>query len=141
MPIRAKLKKTFGSKKNGSGDSTPSGTSPPLRKDIEYYKPHEIPKSKYRGKVDKEHQERLDAYSFADAFGSAPRRASQALSGTFSPGGTHAQSAAQTRRSSWQSRNPSSLSTTNTSLNSSLDSRDKSLASTSTPGGYTQECK
>ena len=135
MAIRDKLRKTFSSKKNGSRDTTPNSTSPPLRKDIEYYKPHEIPKSKYRGKVDKAHQESLDAYSFGDAFQSTVRRASQALSGTFSPGGTQAQSAAQSRRSSWLSRDPSSMSTVasqDTEM-SSVDQRRKSVASAGAP--------
>jgi hypothetical protein len=143
MPLRDRLKKTFGSKKNGSGDSTPSGTSPPRRKDIEYYKPHEIPKSKYRGKVDKAHQEKLEAYSFADASQQVRRKTSQALSGTFSPGGTNARSlapsaapsATPSRRASSMSRTKSSLST-NTTMGSDVDSVDyrrKSVASAGVP--------
>ena len=98
MAIREKLRKTFGKKSRGSssGGSTPSTSSDPNhytgRTDIEYYKPHEIPKSKYKGKVDPEHKERLEAYSFADAFNTVRRKSSQALSGTMSPGGTKSQS-------------------------------------------------
>lgn len=107
MAIREKLKKTFGRKKEGkdgvSGSSTPSTSSEKHftgRTDIEYYKPHEIPKSKYRGKVDPEHKETLESYSFADALASMRRRSSQALSGIVSPGGTKSQS----RRPSYMSR-------------------------------------
>lgn len=105
MAIRERLRKTFKRNKDGSssGGSTPSTSSDPDhytgRTDIEYYKPHEIPKSKYKGKVDPEHKERLDAYSFADAFSTVRRKSSQALSGIMSPGGTKSQS----RRASYMS--------------------------------------
>ena len=99
MAIREKLRKTFRKKDSGSsssGGSTPSTGSSDIhytgRTDIEYYKPHEIPKSKYKGKVDPEHRERLESYSFADAFNTVKRKSSQALSGIMSPGGTKAQS-------------------------------------------------
>lgn len=99
MGLRDRVKKTFNKKKDSgssSGGSTPSSGSDPShytgRTDIEYYKPHEIPRSKYRGRVDPEHKEKLDAFSFSDAFGTAQRRASQALSGVMSPGGTKSQS-------------------------------------------------
>lgn len=96
MGIRSKISKKF-SKKTGSNSSKSGSTSPPRRTDIEYYKESEIPKSKYRGKVDKAHQEQLDSYSLGDAFQTLRRKSSQALSGTFSPGGTKSQS----RRGSW----------------------------------------
>lgn len=104
MAIRERLRKTFGGKKkDGSASGKSSTSSDPThytgRTDIEYYKPHEIPKSKYRGRVDPEHQERLDTYSFADAFDEARRRGSRALSGIMSPGGTKSQS----RRTSYMS--------------------------------------
>jgi len=130
MAIRDRLRRRFGSKKNGSNDSTPGSNSPPKRSDIEYYKPHEIPKSKYRGKVDKAHQDRLEAYSLGDAFNVVRRKSSQALSGTFSPGGTQSQS----RRASWISRGKSTLSTDNGG--SDIDSkslRRKSVASAGAP--------
>lgn len=98
MGLRDRVKKTFKKKEGGSssGGSTPSTGSDSIhytgRTDIEYYKPHEIPRSKYRGRVDPEHKEKLDAFSFSDAFGTAQRRASQALSGVMSPGGTKSQS-------------------------------------------------
>lgn len=130
MAIRDRLRKRFGSKKNGSDDSTPGDNSPRKRNDIEYYKPNEIPKSKYRGKVDKAHQDRLDSYSLGDAFNVVRRKSSQALSGTLSPGGTQSQS----RRESLTGRAKSTLSTTG--AGSDLDSRSlrrKSVASAGVP--------
>ena len=90
MPFRSAFKKTFTRKRTLS--STPTGDSEDTgyrRSDIEYYEAHEIPKPKYRGRIDSEHKDRLQAFNFASAFG---KRASSALSGTFSPRGTHAQS-------------------------------------------------
>ena len=90
MPFRSAFKKTFTRKRTPS--STPIGDSEDTgyrRSDIEYYEEHEIPKPKYRGRIDAEHKDRLQAFNFASAFG---KRASSALSGTFSPRGTHAQS-------------------------------------------------
>lgn len=105
MGFRDRVRKTF-KKKDGSsssGGSTPSTGSDPShytgRTDIEYYKPNEIPKSKYKGRVDPEHKEKLETYSFADAFNQVKRKSSQALSGIMSPGGTKSQS----RRPSYMS--------------------------------------
>lgn len=104
MGLRDRVRKTF-KKKDGSssGGSTPSTSSDPNhytgRTDIEYYKPNEIPKSKYKGKVDPEHKEKLENYSFSDAFQTVRRKSSQALSGIMSPGGTKSQS----RRPSYMS--------------------------------------
>lgn len=113
MAIRDRIRKTFGKKESPSptGSDTHTSTKPSEyhytgpysytgRTDVEYYKPHEVPRSKYRGRVDPEHKDLLEAYSFTDAFSSAPRRASQALSGVMSPGGTKSQS----RRTSCISR-------------------------------------
>jgi len=101
MGLRLKLRKTFSSKPKNTTSTghipEPGETYYTERTDIEYYKPHEIPRSKYRGKVDPEHQASLAAFSLADAFSSARRRSSLALSGTFSPGGTKAQSRATSR--------------------------------------------
>lgn len=103
MGLRDTLKRTFTKKPSDASDG-----KPPRRKDIEYYKPHEIPKSKYRGKVDKLHQAQLEAYSLEGAFASVRRRASNAFSGTFSPGGTGARSAATSLApSAVNSRRPS----------------------------------
>jgi hypothetical protein len=118
MTLREKLKRRFTGKKS----SDASDGYPPRRKDIEYYKPHEIPKSKYRGKVDKLHQATLDAYSLEGAFSSARRRASNAFSGTFSPRGTNAQSAAP-------SASPSAAPSTTVSRRPSY-SRERSHLST-----------
>lgn len=112
MGLRLRLRKTFSSshKKPTAETHTPSPgeTYYTDRTDIEYYKPHEIPRSKYRGKIDPEHQASLAAFSLADAFASVKRRSSLALSGTFSPGGTKAQSRATSRAPSRvQSRAPS----------------------------------
>lgn len=102
MGLRVRLRKTFSSSKKSSiPDASPTGEKYYTdRTDIEYYKPHEIPKSKYRGKVDPEHQASLNAFSLANAFAAAKRRSSFALSGTFSPRGTNAQSRAASRMAS-----------------------------------------
>jgi len=110
MGLRGKLRKTFSSKKIPTIDSMSITGEEQFytdRTDIEYYKPNEIPRSKYRGKVDPEHQARLAAFSLADAF-AAERRSSLALSGSFSPGGTKSQSMAGSRAASIElSRRPS----------------------------------
>lgn len=127
MAIRDRLRKTFKRNKDSSssGGSTPSTSSDPDhytgRTDIEYYKPHEIPKSKYKGKVDPNHKKSLDAYSFADAFSTVRRRSSQALSGIMSPGGTKSQS----RRASYMSH-----------MSKASNDRGKSVSSAAgLPGG------
>ena len=139
MGLRVKLRKTFSSsntKKNSTSSQIgPTGETFYMhRTDIEYYQPNEIPKSKYRGRVDPEHHASLQAFSLSDAFTSEPRRSSLALSGTFSPGGTKAQSRVQSRA---PSRRPSvheiSGLRTHTELddetsNSSSTSREKSFA-------------
>ncbi|EHY56446.1 hypothetical protein HRR83_002472 [Exophiala dermatitidis] len=115
MGLRARLRKRFSSSSKMSSTPDPILPNEPhytARTDIEYYKPHEIPRSKYRGKVDPEHQASLAAFSLADAFSAPARRNSMALSGTFSPGGTKAQSLAASRiqsraQSRVQSRVPS----------------------------------
>ncbi|KIV81468.1 hypothetical protein PV11_03654 [Exophiala sideris] len=101
MGLRIKLRKTFSSssaKKSSFPDCSPTGEKYYTdRTDIEYYKPNEIPKSKYKGRVDPEHAASLAAFSLADAFSLAKKRSSAALSGTFSPRGTNAQSRAASR--------------------------------------------
>lgn len=122
MSLRERIKRRFTKNASDTSDGYP-----PRRKDIEYYKPNEIPKSKYRGKVDKVHQAQLEAYSLEGAFKKVRRRASQALSGTFSPGGTNAQSAAasaaNSRRPSY-ARARSQLSTANSISEERSDSPD-----------------
>lgn len=86
MGVREKMKKAFGGKK--SGDNSPSGTGTPGIPGVEYYKPGQVPKSKYRGKWDQDHQDKLHAFSFAAAFRS--RRGSG--HSVYSPSGRKAQS-------------------------------------------------
>lgn len=132
MGLRSKISKKLSSKKTGSDSSKSGSTSPPRRTDIEYYKDHEIPKSKYRGKVDKAHQERLDSYSLGDAFQTLRPKSSQALSGTFSPGGTKSQS----RRGSWIPGAKSALNSTGPDKEDEKDDgnlRRKSVASAGAP--------
>ena len=115
MGFRDTIKRRFTKKASDASEGKPH-----RRTDIEYYKPNEIPKSKYRGKVDKVHKAQLDAYTMEGALQSTRRRVSNAFSGTFSPGGTGARSAAtslapsavNSRRPSY-SRARSHLSTTN----------------------------
>ena len=128
MTLRERIKRRFTKNHSDASDGYP-----PRRKDIEYYKPNEIPKSKYKGKVDKVHQAQLEAYSLEGAFNKVRRRASQALSGTFSPGGTNAQSAAasaaNSRRPSY-ARARSQLSTSNSISEERSDSPDSNKTCT-----------
>lgn len=112
MAFKDRLRKTFRKKSASSGEATQSKSSTSQleysytgRKDVEYYKPHEIPKSKYKGKVDPDHKEHLESFCFNDAFSSSLRRKpSDTLSGFMSPGGTKSQS----RRASYISQPSSS---------------------------------
>ncbi|EXJ61575.1 hypothetical protein A1O7_02003 [Cladophialophora yegresii CBS 114405] len=136
MGLRVRLRKTFSynTKKNSISSQTgPNGETLYMdRTDIEYYKPNEIPKSKYRGRVDPEHQASLQAFSLADAFSSARRRSSLALSGTFSPGGTKSQSAVVSRtHSRAASRRPSVHEPSGLRQHSELDDEASSSSSTS----------
>lgn len=116
MPLRERLKRTFtGGKK--SDDNTPAGDKSPKHKDVE--KPDDFPKPKYRGKIDKEHADRLQAFTFSDAFSDAFGRRKSSMSGTCSPGGTKSQS----RRASWMSKTKSSA----TGVGSGSDRDSKSL--------------
>ncbi|KAI5303790.1 hypothetical protein KEM56_007191 [Ascosphaera pollenicola] len=118
MPFREKLKAIFqfrdknrSSKKKGHGPSAKE--APPRRPAIkvpkvkpykpkydkngkqipELYKPHEIPRSKYRGPFDQAHLDRLAAYSFRLAQRERPR----SVVSSFSPTATRISS----RRSSF----------------------------------------
>ncbi|EXJ87342.1 hypothetical protein A1O3_04301 [Capronia epimyces CBS 606.96] len=143
MGLRLRLRKTFSSsKQNSVPDSViPNETHYTGRTDIEYYKPHQIPRSKYRGKVDPEHQASLAAFSLSDAFSAPGRRTSLALSGSFSPGGTNGQSraasripsTAASRRQSFHDQHGSTLRIENSvdtgdSGSSTGTSREKSVA-------------
>lgn len=76
MPFRDKMKRAFGRNSNEDSDLTPvsSATSRKEKKQKrEYpdnvYKPGEVmPKPKYRAAYNKEHQEKLSAFSFGDAW-------------------------------------------------------------------------
>jgi hypothetical protein len=96
MSFRAKVRRALKGSKGKSDDN-----NPPQRTDIEYYKPGEIPRSKYRGPWNQKHQDKLHAFSFEDAF----RDPQPTIPTAQSPRGTTAQS----RRSSWVSRARSSL--------------------------------
>ncbi|KAF7510970.1 hypothetical protein GJ744_005516 [Endocarpon pusillum] len=93
MTFRAKVRKALKGNKSSGDDSS---SSAPKRTDIEYYKPGEIPRSKYRGPWDQKHQDHLHAFSFKDAL----RDRRNSIPASCSPRGTPAQS----RRSSWVSR-------------------------------------
>jgi hypothetical protein len=99
MPFREKVKKAFGGKKDTNSDS--SADYPPKRKDIEYYKPGEIPSSKYQGPWNQKHQDSLQAFSFEESFGNGK----VPITPSYSPRGTLSQS----RRSSWMNRARSSF--------------------------------
>src|SRR5947209_13260343 len=86
MGVREKMKKAVGGKKSGA--NSPSGTGTRRIPGVEYYKPGQVPKSKYRGKWDQDHQDKLHAFSFAAAFRS--RRGSG--HSAYSPSGRKAQS-------------------------------------------------
>jgi hypothetical protein len=86
MGVREKMKKAFGGRK--SGGNSPSDAGTPKIPGVEYYKPGQVPKSKYRGKWDQDHQDKLHAFSFAAAFKS--RRGSG--HSIYSPSGRKAQS-------------------------------------------------
>ncbi|KAL8738410.1 MAG: hypothetical protein Q9181_000781 [Wetmoreana brouardii] len=80
MPFRAKVKKAFGKSNEdpseNSSDLPQIQSKPSTKKSkkqkVEYpdniYKPGEIPASKYNGPYDKKHQQKLHAFSFANAF-------------------------------------------------------------------------
>src|ERR1700728_2448646 len=94
MGVREKMKKAFGGKK--SGDNSPNDAGTPGIPGVEYYKPGQVPKSKYRGKWDQDHQDKLHAFSFAAAFRSR-KGSGHSL---YSPSGRKAQS----RRASYFSK-------------------------------------
>jgi hypothetical protein len=122
MPFRAKVKKAFGGKARDGGDSpSSSSSSPPQRTDIEYYKPGQVPPSKYRGPWNQKHQDKLHAFSFEDA----TRDRKEPIPAAYSPMGTQAQS----RRSSWVSRARSSLGGSRSETEDGSAARKRSHAS------------
>lgn len=73
MTFRDKVKRVF----HRHSNSTTNGNGKP---NVEYYRRHEIPPSKFRGPFDKEHQKRLAAWSFDRAMVDRPRSLDLALS-------------------------------------------------------------
>ena len=117
MPFREKVKRAFGGKKEpgvGADDV-------PKRDDIEYYKPSEMPSSRYRGPWNQKHQDSLQAFSFEDAC----RDGNDSVTPSYSPRGTRSQS----RRSSWINRARSSLGGRSDSAEDGTGVRRKSHAS------------
>lgn len=96
MPFREKAKKIFRSKSRSSSLSkTSTNGSDRERWPSNVYKPGEaMPRPKYRAPPSKEHKEKLEAFSFADAW------RKRSFQSTYSPMGT----AAPSRRASWISR-------------------------------------
>lgn len=64
MAFREKVRRAF----RRSGSSKDNG-----KPKIEYYRRSEVPRSKYRGPFDPEHQRKLAAWSFAGAMADRPR--------------------------------------------------------------------
>ena len=82
MPLREKAKNLFKTKSRGSSTSTDKDGYPD-----NVYKPgEEMPRPKYRAIPKKEHKEKLEAFSFGDAW----RKSS--FQSTYSPMGTRAPS-------------------------------------------------
>ncbi|KAL8699572.1 MAG: hypothetical protein Q9224_001351 [Gallowayella concinna] len=107
MPFRAKVKKAFGKNEDSSEASSDlsqaqskTSTKKSKKPQTEYpeniYKPGEIPDSKYKGPYNKEHQQKLHAFSFKAAF-QGRRKSEQSL---YSPMGSRLPS----RRGSFLSR-------------------------------------
>ena len=68
MPFRAKVKRAFGRDSAEEGSDTPKKEKKQKLPD-NVYKPGEpMPRPKYRGPWDKEHQDKLGSFSFASAF-------------------------------------------------------------------------
>ncbi|KAI1912548.1 hypothetical protein LOZ39_002409 [Ophidiomyces ophidiicola] len=110
MPVRERMRRIFSRSSSGTSSQHAKAkpttvvlagikavkVTPRIGKDgkplIEIYKPHEVPRSKYRGPVDEEHSRALAAYSIPSALSDRPR----SLVSDFSPMGTRA----PTRRNS-----------------------------------------
>lgn len=96
MPFRERAKKIFRSKSRGSSLSkTSTNGSDRERWPSNVYKPGEpMPRPKYRAPPQKEHKEKLEAFSFADAW------RKRSFQSNYSPMGT----AVSSRRASFLSR-------------------------------------
>ena len=111
--------------KKRSGSTATSGTTTPK---IEYYKPGEEPRPKYRGTVSKEHTEKLQSFSFSDAWKdkeSGRKSSASSVHGLMSPGGTVAQSRATSFVASLRKKSIASGSESDTD---GRDARRKSVA-------------
>ncbi|PYI11685.1 hypothetical protein BO78DRAFT_99022 [Aspergillus sclerotiicarbonarius CBS 121057] len=75
MNFREKVRKVF--RRSSSGSSSKSKGNGIK---IEYYKRHEIPRSKFKGPFDREHQRKLAAWSFGEAQAERPRTPDLCLS-------------------------------------------------------------
>ncbi|KAL8725474.1 MAG: hypothetical protein Q9166_007336 [cf. Caloplaca sp. 2 TL-2023] len=94
MPFRAKVKKAFGKNEDPSGagsdiitqskPSTKRSKKPKIEYPANVYQPGEIPESKYKGPYNKDHQQKLHAFSFKTAF-QGRRKSEQSL---YSPMGS-----------------------------------------------------
>ncbi|KAL8662215.1 MAG: hypothetical protein Q9202_004897 [Teloschistes flavicans] len=96
MPFREKVKKAFGKSHEDASEassdlshvqskaSTKKSKKPKIGYPDDVYKPGEIPESKYKGPYDKQHQQKLRAFSFNNAF-QGRRKSEQSL---YSPMGS-----------------------------------------------------
>lgn len=92
MPFREKVKRAFG--RPDGADSSDLSESPSKastrksKREKDYpenmYKPHEVPPSKYKGPYNRDHQQKLHAFSFSNAF-QGRRKSEQSL---YSPMGS-----------------------------------------------------
>ena len=95
MPIRERLKRVL--RRSSTASSQSDTKKPPQEPNnrlpgLEYYKPGEIPRSKYRGPWNQKHQDHLKAFSFTDAWNR--RRSGQSQ---YSPHGSRMPSRAPSR--------------------------------------------
>ncbi|KAK4694476.1 hypothetical protein P7C71_g3114, partial [Lecanoromycetidae sp. Uapishka_2] len=108
MPFRAKMKRALGRGTSAEGDdltrtdTDKSNKSKKPKKEKlpdNIYKPGEMPKPKYRGPYNKEHQDKLSAFSFGDAW--TRRKSSATGTSDLSPMGSRIMSR---RGSAWSRR-------------------------------------
>lgn len=78
MAFRDKVKRAFRRSHGNHANSRPNTNANGIK--IEYYKRHEIPKSKFRGPFDPEHQKKLAAWNFQTAQEDRPRSPDLSLS-------------------------------------------------------------
>ncbi|EAW06979.1 uncharacterized protein ACLA_086810 [Aspergillus clavatus NRRL 1] len=78
MAFKERFRKVFHRNSNGHSKSKSNSNGNGIK--IEYYKRHEIPRSKFRGPFDPEHQKRLAAWSFDAAQADRPRSFDYSLS-------------------------------------------------------------